>query len=179
MIKIQPCLRNAAEVRHAWGWLLFFQSCCLTLAVLHNSCSHWEINIYWLNSNGTGWVPSKHAAGPALVNAHTSNCEKCYSSLFWGRSTFHYRWWIPVYFYSALYAFQGQLARKEAATETQKATLYTLSHTAHLFWSEGSAWWTKLATHPKGKQFMRKQLQLTLQILNFQLKLLLAVICMS
>lgn len=103
-----------------------------------------------------GWVPSKHTAGPASVNALTSNSEKCYSSPFWGMSSFHYQWWILLYFYSCSVCFPRPACKEGGSHWNAESYIrYSpISHTAHLFWSELSAWCTELATHPKGKQFI-------------------------
>lgn len=88
----QECCRSEARV---WYFLVFvcflvvfFQSSSLTQAVLYNSCSHWEINIYRVNSDETWAGCYPRTQQDLLLNAHTSNCGKCYSSLFWDRSVF-------------------------------------------------------------------------------------------
>lgn len=131
MVKIQPCLRNAAEVRHVcgfglcfWFWCFFpeqFFNCgCTVQQLLPLGNQHLQGKQQWY----MGWVPSKRVAGPALSNACTSNCGRSYCSLFWGRSSFSLPVINTILFYSAPYAFQGLLTRKNTTMKYRNLLSY-------------------------------------------------------
>lgn len=156
MIKIQPCLRNAAEVRHACGWLFFsellFNSGCTVKQLFPLGNQYLQSKQQW----DMGWMPSKHAAGPALLNARTSNCEKCYSSFFWGRSSFSLPAMNTILFLLCSVCFPRPSCKEGGSHWNMESYIiyYPMSHRAHLFWSEFRVWCTELATRPKGKQFL-------------------------
>lgn len=118
-----------------------------------------------------GWVPSKHVAGPALSNAHTSNCGKCYSSLFWNRSSFSLPVMNTVLFLLCFVCF-SRPACKEGGSHWNigSHTIYSpVSRTPRLFWSEFKAWCTELAIPSNESNLLQKAIRTdTSNILNVQ-----------